>query len=219
MTLSETQHGTELPLEPRTQRRPPRRRALAAGAVGVAAVVAASAGVAIVRDGGSSQGAASVVAPTTPEAKIASAMLAAPAAVSKDAKVLDWPGEDLAYPELRAGTNGWTCLPDYAVTPAEDPMCVDRNAKAWLDAYYAGKEPKIKAPGVIYMLRGSGDFSRTDAMATKLEPGHDWVNDGPHISLVSPGRFDPDDYASLGMAAPWVMWAGGPYEHLHVPIG
>lgn len=196
MTLSDTQQGTEFPIG---QKSGPRRRGLVAASVGVVAVVVTAAAVAILRDDGSSEAtetaaAGPVVAPTTAE------------------------GKTLKYPVLREGTTGWSCFPDWSVTPVEDPVCVDRNAKAWVDAYYAGKEPKLQAAGILYMLRGSGDFSRTDAMATELAPGQDWVNDGPHVTIVSPGKLDPNDYASLGTAAPWVMWAGSPYEHLHVPL-
>ena len=49
----------------------------------------------------------------SPEVKqqIESAMSAAPASVSADARIVDW-----GMNELRPGTNGWTCLPDNADT-------------------------------------------------------------------------------------------------------
>ncbi len=70
-----------------------------------------------------------VVAPATaqeakyasPEAKaqIKSAMSAAPTSVSAEAAIVDW-----NMNELRAGTNGWTCLPDRPDTPGNDPWCI-----------------------------------------------------------------------------------------------
>ena len=47
-------------------------------------------------------------APASDAEKIRSATAAAPAAISKDATVMDMPSMKV----LRKGTNGWTCLPD-----------------------------------------------------------------------------------------------------------
>ena len=58
-----------------------------------------------------------VAPPTTDAAKIKSALAAAPAAVSKDATVMDM--ETMKV--LRKGTNGWTCMPD-GPSPGTDPM-------------------------------------------------------------------------------------------------
>jgi hypothetical protein len=44
--------------------------------------------------------------------QIKSAMSAAPASVSANAKVIDWD-----FKTLREGNNGWTCLPDRPDTP------------------------------------------------------------------------------------------------------
>ena len=45
--------------------------------------------------------------------KIANALSAGPASITADAAVMDWPSEAGGeLTELRAGTNGWTCLPD-----------------------------------------------------------------------------------------------------------
>ena len=42
---------------------------------------------------------------------VASAMAAAPAAIAKDAMIVQ-AGADGSMTTLRAGTNGWTCMPD-----------------------------------------------------------------------------------------------------------
>ena len=58
--------------------------------------------------------------------KIANAMTAGPSSIAAKATILDWPaGEELKPEVLRAGTNGWTCLPDMADSKGNDPMCVD----------------------------------------------------------------------------------------------
>lgn len=54
--------------------------------------------------------------------KIASALQAGPKFVTRNATVLDWPtlpGSE--YRVLRAGTNGWTCLPGLPRTPHDEP--------------------------------------------------------------------------------------------------
>ncbi len=60
--------------------------------------------------------------------KIACAMQAGPKFVTQNATVLDWPsspGGD--YRVLRAGTNGWTCLPTIPQgTHDDDPGCFDQ---------------------------------------------------------------------------------------------
>ncbi len=51
---------------------------------------------------------------------IKSAMTAAPSSISAKATVMDW-----NFKILRQGNNGWTCLPDRANTPGNDPWCVN----------------------------------------------------------------------------------------------
>jgi hypothetical protein len=65
-------------------------------------------------------------APMTTAQKIANAMSAGPSAISAKATILDWPAKEGDQPPvLRAGTNGWTCLPDFPETKGNDPMCLD----------------------------------------------------------------------------------------------
>jgi len=67
--------------------------------------------------------------------KIANATSSAPAAVSGQATVMDWPTKEGAMPDtLRAGTNGWTCFPDMPETKGNDPMCID-------DVWISGSRP------------------------------------------------------------------------------
>ena len=84
-------------------------------------------------------GAANQKAQKSDAANIASAMSAAPAAVSRNAAVVEM-AEDSSTKTLRKGTNEWTCVPDDPSTPGDDPMCLDPNAMEWLHAYM-GKSP------------------------------------------------------------------------------
>ena len=94
-------------------------------------------------------------APKSKEAKIRSAMSVAPAIIAKDATILDWSqAEGGMMVELRKGTNGWTCLPDMPSTPVNDPMCMDKNAMEWAQAWMSKKEPKLSGVGIGYMLQG-----------------------------------------------------------------
>lgn len=166
---------------------------------------------------GSAQ-AANQAAPTDAQ-MIASAMHAAPAHIAKDASIVvaDAAGN---MRTLREGNNGFTCMPDSPVTPGPDPMCLDRNSLAWAQAWMAHQPPPDKL-GLMYMVEGGTDASNTDPFATKPEAGKHWVKTGPHLMLVGadaafyadyPKNEDPDS------RAPYVMWAGTPYQHLMVPI-
>ena len=156
--------------------------------------------------------------PQTAQEKITNAMSAAPQMVANDATVVDWPGADGKLPELRKGTNGWTCLPDYPVSPGNDPICVDGNAMAWFQAYMSHTEPKLAQTGIGYMLQGGSDASNTDPYAEKPAPGEDWMNAPPHIMLFPAGDLDPQVYGTAMNGGPWIMWAGTPYQHLMVPV-
>ena len=147
---------------------------------------------------------------------IASAMHAAPARVAKGATVVAM-GADGTMRTLRKGTNGFTCMPDNPSTPGPDPMCMDQNAMEWINAYMAKKTPPAGKIGMMYMLAGGTDASNTDPYAQKPASGNHWIKTGPHFMIVGadaafyanyPKSADPDT------AAPYVMWADTPYEHL-----
>ena len=150
---------------------------------------------------------------------VASAESAAPAAIADNAAIMvaDASG---AMKQVRAGKNGWTCIPDDPNTPGTDPMCFDANAAKWVQAMLGHKAPPADTPGVMYMLEGGTDASNTDPYATKPTANNDWVKTGPHIMIVGskamlagyPSGAKPDT------SAPYVMWAGTPYAHLMVPV-
>jgi len=158
-------------------------------------------------------------APTGDEAKLQSALSAAPAGIAKDAMVMDI-NADGTMRELRAGTNGFTCLPDNPGTPGPDPMCADANGMAWMDAYMKKQPPEAGKVGFMYMLAGGTDASNTDPHAAAPAADNHWIETGPHVMIMGatsmmqgyPATADPDT------SKPYVMWPGTPYEHLMIPV-
>jgi hypothetical protein len=158
--------------------------------------------------------------PKSKEEKIHNAMSAAPEAIAKDAAILDYPekeGGEMAV--LRQGASGWTCLPDDPSTPANDPMCLDKMAMVWAQAWMSKTEPKLTAPGIGYMLQGGGSASNADPFAKKPAAGEAWMKEPPHIMVFPVGKLDPAAHSTdPHSGGPWVMWGGTPYEHLMVPV-
>lgn len=156
---------------------------------------------------------------TGAKARIANALSAGPAGVVAGATVLDYGKKSTdPYVTLRKGSGAWTCFPDWPDSPGNDPICYDRNGMRWLQAYNLGKKPHLKGPGIAYRLQGGSDPSLTDPAALKPAKGRKWIEHGPHIVVVSPGKLNRADYGAYGDNA-WVMWPGSPYEHLHLPVG
>jgi hypothetical protein len=153
------------------------------------------------------------------DAKIESAMSAAPESVSADATILDYTMDDAGkFTVLREGTNGWSCFPDDGNTPGSGPMCLDATWLDWLYALVAGEDPPTTVAGVSYMLQGGSTASNTDPSATAPAEGEEWINDPPHVMILLPGEIDQSafttDHAS---GLPYIMWAGTPYEHIMMP--
>ena len=158
--------------------------------------------------------------PPSDEQLIASAMAAAPRAVSEGAAVVAMDANG-AMRTLRQGTNGFTCMPDDPASPGTDPMCLDANAMEWLRAWMEKAEPPEKV-GLVFMLVSGSDASNTDPHATEPPPGGRWITTGPHLMVVGgqavrsmagyPRTPDPDT------SRPYMMWIGSPYEHLMIPV-
>ena len=145
---------------------------------------------------------------------IRSALSAGPHEVSEHAAVIA-PDANGKMTEIRAGTNGWTCLADEPDTPGLDPMCVDKQSMQWVQSLMShAPKPANTAPGIIYMLQGGSDISATDPYATKTEH---FIDSPPHYMIMW-----PYDAKSTGFStAPkktgtWIMWAGTPYAHLMI---
>jgi hypothetical protein len=152
--------------------------------------------------------------------KIQNAMSAAPAAVSKSATILDFPkAEGAVMATLRAGSNGWTCLPDDPHTAVNDPICMDKQAAAFFGAWMAHKQPETSGAGLAYMLQGGTTPSNTDPFATKPVAGHKATTVGPHIMVTPAGTLGPGAYTTdPDKGVPWVMWGGSPYAHFMMPV-
>ena len=159
-------------------------------------------------------------APAAAADPVSSAMSAAPESVARNAAVMS-AGADGKMTMLRAGTNGWTCMPDNPATPGPDPMCGDANAMKWAAAWIGRKPPPPDTVGLMYMLAGGTDASNTDPYAQKPSGANKWVETGPHLMVVGsasvlqgyPAGDQPDT------KAPYVMWSGTPYAHLMIPTG
>lgn len=149
---------------------------------------------------------------------IASALSAGPASIGHDATVMVMDAKGMRT--LQKGTNGWVCMPDDPNSPGDDPMCMDPNAWAWLQAYMDHKPPANKI-GFMYMLKGGSDASNTDPYATAPAKGSHWITTGPHVMVVGPGAKLMAGYikgADPDTSKPYVMWGGTPYEHLMIPV-
>ena len=159
-------------------------------------------------------------APRTDAQEIRSAVSAAPAEVGNKATVVKL-DENGAMQTLREGSNEFTCMADNPATPGPDPMCLDKNAMAWAEAWVGHKTPPAGKTGLMYMLAGGTDASNVDPYAAQPSEANHWLKTGPHIMIVSG---DPSFYAQYPRSAdpntkmPYVMWANTPYEHLMVPV-
>ena len=150
---------------------------------------------------------------------IKSAMSAAPEAIGKNATIIDV-GSDGKIRVVRQGSNQFTCMADNPNTPGPDPMCADRNAMEWVEAWLNKKEPPKNKVGFMYMLAGGTDASNTDPYAQKPEPNNNWVETGPHVMIVgAKGLLDAyPRNAKPDTSVPYVMWPDTPYEHVMIPV-
>jgi hypothetical protein len=160
----------------------------------------------------------------TTDQKIADALGSAPASVSSNATVMDWPvttGGPMQ--QLRAGSNGWVCYPTtpivYANGAHRDAMCLDPEFQGWANAWMGRTAPAARRAAVAYMLQGDAGASNTDPYATGPTSTNDWVVSGPHVMVIVPDASSLDAMsADARNGGPWVMWKGTPYAHIMVPV-
>lgn len=157
------------------------------------------------------------------EAKINSAMSAAPMAIAKNATIMDWPAEEGAdMTMLRQGTNDYTCLPDMPNTPGNDPMCLDEPWMKWADAWMKKEEANIDKIGFGYMLQGGSPESNTDPYAEGPTDDNEWMTDAvPHLMIIVPDNSMLEGLPVTPKEAgggPWVMWRNTPYVHIMAPM-
>lgn len=156
------------------------------------------------------------------DAKIRSAMSAAPHSISGSATILDWPAEEGGeMAVLREGSDDWTCFPDMPATPGNDPMCLDQPWLAWAQAWMSHGEVNTTQLGFGYMLQGGSTAeSNTDPYAQGATMDNEWMTEGvPHLMIIVS---DADMLAGLPSdpdnGGPWVMWRDTPYVHIMAPM-
>ncbi len=148
---------------------------------------------------------------------IANAMSAAPLAISRDATVIAMDNDKMRT--IRQGKGDFTCVPDDPGSPGNDPMCLDRNAMEWLQAWLDHKDAPKGKLGLVYMLQGGSDASNDDPFATKPPQGQRWVTTGPHVMMVGmAGMLGNLPRTADAPTKPFIMWGGSSYEHVMMPV-
>jgi hypothetical protein len=162
---------------------------------------------------------AAAPAPTAaPQSALESAMSAAPKSIVDGAAIMNAPdSKTTQMTQVRAGSNGWTCV---AASATFDPMCADQNFVSLMAALMAKKDPHIKGVGFAYMLHGDDiGASNTDPFATAPTADNHWVKAPPHLMVVFPDAKALDAFpVEPASGGPWVMWKGTKYAHLMVPV-
>jgi hypothetical protein len=117
---------------------------------------------------------------TSDAEKIASAVQAGPKFVTRNATVLDYPtspgGE---YRVLRAGSNGWTCLPGVPGAAHDEPGCFDQVFLQFIKDSIAGRTPNVQSEGISYMYGGFWVPNKSHATGSGDE-----FHVGPHIMII-----------------------------------
>ena len=121
--------------------------------------------------------------PVTDAEKIADALRAGPAFITKEATLLDWPSSPGGeYRLLRKGSNEWTCLPAIpAKYPHDEPGCFDPIFLRWIQDSLAGRTPRIDRIGISYMYLGAWTSAQDGTT------GHEF-HVGPHLMVVVPNQ-------------------------------
>jgi hypothetical protein len=160
------------------------------------------------------------VSSMTDEQKIANAMTAAPADISRNATIKDWPAKEGGEMRvLRKGSSDWVCFPDDPKSPGNDPSCLDKEWQKWFEAIMTKTKPSITTVGIGYGLSTNSEGSNTDPFATKATPQNEWHKVGPIIGLLLPDAQQLDGLpSSPDGAKPYVMYKGTPYAHVMVPV-
>ncbi len=144
------------------------------------------------------------------EAMIRAALSAAPRRIAEGAAVAVPVGSG-RLTRLRAGTNGFTCLPgEDPELPQRDAMCLDEQGMKWLLAFRAHElAPGNTAPGIVYMLQGTEDLSNVSGAPSMAAKPH-WELLWPVDAVTTRLSTTPKE------AGTWIMWAGTPFAHLMI---
>jgi hypothetical protein len=112
--------------------------------------------------------------------KIASAMQAGPKFVTQNATVVDWPSSPGGeFRVLRAGPNGWTCLPGLPGSAHDEPGCFDQVFLLFIKDSIAGRTPNVQRVGISYMYGGFWVPNKSHGMGSDDE-----FHVGPHIMII-----------------------------------
>jgi hypothetical protein len=112
--------------------------------------------------------------------KIASALQAGPEFVTRNATVLDYPTSPSGeFRVLRAGTNGWTCLPGLPEGAHDEPGCFDQVFLQFIKDSIASHTPNVRSVGISYMYGGKWVRNKSHAMGSGNE-----FHVGPHIMII-----------------------------------
>jgi hypothetical protein len=156
---------------------------------------------------------ASIHADELAQIKIARALSAAPPDVAKAATVAEMDAHG-KITVLRAGTNGFTCMPGDPSGVGQPAMCADEASMQWFKDFAEHKpKPTNTVPGITYMLAGATQRSDSDPYDT-TSPA---IAIGPHWMIMWP--FDPKTTGLATRHKPtgaYIMFAGSPYAHVHI---
>ncbi len=150
------------------------------------------------------------------EDKIARSLTAAPTSITDEATIADVDGT-----VLRAGTNGWTCVPGIPLIPGDKhPMCNDAVWMKWIHSMMNGLPFETDVLGTSYMLAGDALVDNNNPAATDPSDGGMWIQEGPHLMMILPHASSIADLPRTPFASgPYVMWDNTPLVHIMVPLG
>jgi len=130
----------------------------------------------------------------TDKEKVADALRAGPAFITKDAVIADWapnPKDPNAeYRVLRAGKSDWTCLPGIPGYPHDEPMCLDKTSMQWIKDSLADRPVHIDQIVVMYMFSGAWV---PDLHEASHSPDHTY-HVGPHVMIITPHNEDLEKF-------------------------
>ena len=107
-------------------------------------------------------------------AMIASALSAAPEAITATATITDLDGN-----VLRQGTSGFTCMPDDPEIPGNGPICLDAGWGAFINAWINQENPPRTGKAGIH-LRAPGRLARQ-----QRRPVRGWTDGGQRVAWHS----------------------------------
>ncbi len=97
--------------------------------------------------------------------------------------MFDWPTSPSGeFRALRAGTNGWTCLPG-SPEGTHEPGCYDQVFLQFFKDSIAGRTPNVQSVGISYMYGGKWVPNKSHAMGSGNE-----FHVGRHLMVIGPDQ-------------------------------